>query len=344
MRPRLLWISLFAAFLVVPAAWSAPITLVDSNDRTVTLPTPAKRVVSLMMETTTVLLTMGMAERIVGVDRNSAADLVNRTVRFDDHPVPAVGDTQEPNIELLVSLQPDLILTWGGYGSELADSILERTGVPVLCLHTLTQFEGMRNNYRLAGAALGAPEAAAAPIAFMETVIERVKTVTAPIPKQERPRVHLLFWSFWNGVSRIPIYYDPVDAAGGINIAAGQTANVYGYSVKVPVEQVVVWNPDFILIHGAPKTSRVKVEQVMQDPRLVDVNAVIEKQVYYTLGMQSGWHMPRNLTEMLYMAKRFHPDKFANLDPEAEGNAIYEHLYGKPGLWTLRGKELGFIR
>ena len=152
--------------------------------------------------------------------------------------------------------------------------------------------------------------------------------------------MHLLFWSFWNGVSRIPIYYDPVEAAGGINIAAGQTANVYGYSVKVPVEQVVVWNPDFILIHGAPKTSRVKVEQILQDPRMADVNAVVKKQVYYTLGMQSGWHMPRNLTEMLYMAKLFHPDKFKDLDPEAEGNAIYERLYGKPGCGRREAKNL----
>ena len=343
MRPRFLWVPLLALILAAPAAGAAPITLVDSNDRTVTLAAPAKTVVSLMMETTTVLLTMGMADRIVGVDRNSAADLVNRTVRFDEHPVPAIGDTKEPNIELIVSLQPDLIVTWGGYGTELANSIQERTGIPVLCLHTLTKFDGMRNNYRLTGAALGVPEAAAVPVAYMDRVIKRVTDVTGTIPEAERPRVHLLFWSFWNGVSRIPIYYDPVEAAGGINIAAGQTANVYGYSVKVPVEQVVVWNPDFILIHGAPKTAKVKVEQILQDPRMADVNAVARKQVFYTLGMQSGWHMPRNLTEMLYMAKMFHPDKFQDLDPESEGNAIYRHLYGKAGLWTARGRELGFI-
>ena len=344
MRLRLFLFALVAAILAGPVASAAPITLVDRNDRTVTLPAPAKRVVSLMKETTTVMLTMGMADRLVGVDRQSAEDLINRTVWFDAHDVPAVGETKEPNIELIVSLQPDLILTWGGYGTELANSIQERTGVPVMCLHTLTKFDGMRSNYRLTAEALGAPEAADAPLGYMDEVIGRITAVTKAIPQAERPRVHLLFWSFWNGVSRIPIYYDPVEAAGGINIAAGQTANVYGYSVKVPVEQVVVWNPDFILIHGAPKTSRVKVEQILQDPRMADVNAVVKKQVYYTLGMQSGWHMPRNLTEMLYMAKLFHADKFKDLDPVAEGNAIYERLYGKPGLWTARGKELGFIR
>ncbi|MCG8509297.1 MAG: ABC transporter substrate-binding protein [Rhodospirillales bacterium] len=343
MRLRWFLSVFFALLLIAPAVRAEPVVLTDSNGRTVTLPGPAKRVVSLMMETTTVMLTMGMADRLVGVDKRSAEDLVNRMVRFDEHPVPAVGETKEPNVELIVSLQPDLILTWGGYGTELADSIQERSGIPVLCLHTLTRFDGMRANYRLTAEALGSPEAAAGPLTYMDDVIGRVTAVTDMIPASEKPRVHLLFWSFWNGVSRIPIYYDPVQAAGGVNIAAGRNANVYGYSVKVPVEQVIVWNPDIILIHGTPKTSKVKIEQILRDPRMADVNAVLKGRVHYTLGMQSGWHMPRNLTEMLYMAKRFHPDKFPNLDPRAEGDAIYERLYGKAGLWTARGRELGFI-
>jgi ABC-type Fe3+-hydroxamate transport system substrate-binding protein len=156
--------------------------------------------------------------------------------------------------------------------------------------------------------------------------------------------VHLLFWGFWNGVSRIPIYYDPVEIAGGINIAAGNTANVYGYSVKVPVEQVIVWDPEVILIHGSPKKwTPVSVEKVMADPRMQQVAAVRNERVFYTPGMWRGWHFPRALTELLMMARHFHPDRFENLDTIAEGDEIYQFFYSTPGLWTARARELGFV-
>ena len=132
--------------------------------------------------------------------------------------------------------------------------------------------------------------------------------------------------------------------AGGINIASGQTSNVYGYSVKVPVEQVVVWNPDFIFIHGSPSWNRVTPERVMTDPRMQNVTAVKNKNVSYTLGMWHGWHYPRALTETVYMAKSMHPKLFSNLDPREKGDQIYETFYGKPGLWTARGQKLGLLQ
>lgn len=326
------------------ASHAGTITITDRNNRQVEVNAPARRVVSIMQECTTVMLTLGAGDRLVGVDSLSAEDLVYRKAWFDSHPAAPVGKTKAPNIELIVSLKPDLILTWGGYGTEPADELQRKTGVPVVCLHTLTTINGVKENYKLVARLIGEQERARKLLEFGDDIIEKISSVTDQIPEKERPKVHLLFWGFWNGVSRIPIYYDPVQIAGGINIARGQESNVYGYSIKVPVEQVVVWNPDFILIHGSPKKwTPVNVDKVLTDPRIAGVNAVRNKNVYYTLGMWRGWHYPRALTETLYMACRFHPKKFADIDPEAYGNKIYEFFFGKPGLWTARGRELGFI-
>ncbi len=336
---------LFCSFLLIPGISNAgEIRLVDRNEREVVLQKEAKRVVSLMQECTTVMLTLGAGDQLVGVDKHSASDKLNGLVRFKENPVVSVGETKQPNLELIVSLKPDLILTWGGYGTDLANEIQKHTGVPVMCLHTLTTIDGVKANYSLVGRAIGKQQRMQALLDYGDASIESITKLTHAIPEEKRPRVHLLFWGFWNGVSRIPIYYDPVTIAGGVNIASGQTSNVYGYSVKVPVEQVVVWNPDFIFIHGSPSWAKVTPNKVMSDPRMQNVTAVKNRNVDYTLGMWRGWHYPRALTETIYMAKKMHPELFKSLDPRSKGDEIYEFFYGKPGLWSARGKELGLLQ
>jgi iron complex transport system substrate-binding protein len=59
--------------------------------------------------------------------------------------------------------------------------------------------------------------------------------------------------------------------------------------------------------------------------------------------MCCGWDHPRVFTEMMYMAKRCHPDKFEDLDVEKEGNEIFERFYGLDGLWTEFATNIGFI-
>jgi len=330
-----------------PAEEGAPtptsVTIVDRIEREVTVPAKVERVVSMMKECTTTVLTLGAGDKLVGIDTSSEQYFIYQKSYLEKNPIQVVGSAKEPNIEQIVTLKPDVILSWGGYGAQLADELQEQTGIPVVCLHTLTTIEGMREGYRIVGKMLGMEERAEELLSYADSKIAQLTKVTSGIPESEKPKVHLLFWSFWNGVTRIPIYYDPVDIAGGINIAKGQEATVYGYSVKVPVEQVVVWNPDIILIHGAPKTAKVRVETILQDPRLKDTSAIKNSKVFYTLSMSSGWHYPRVLTETMYMAKRFHPDKFADLDPEKEGNEIYEKFYGVSGLWTAYGREEGYI-
>ncbi|MCX8126706.1 MAG: ABC transporter substrate-binding protein, partial [Dehalococcoidia bacterium] len=252
-----------------------------------------------------------------------------------------VGRTQEPNVEQIVALKPDIILFWGGYGAQQADEIQQRTGVPVIALHTYTTIEGMEKSYRLMGKVLGLESRAEELLAYARGKIDRISQRTSKIT--ERPRVHLLFWFFWNGVSRIPIFYDPVDIAGGVNIARGMDPNVYGYSVKVPVEQVVAWQPDFVFIHGYPAKPNVSVETVLNDPRMKETSAVKNRRVYYTLGMSSGWHYDRVLTETTYMAKLMHPGLFKDIDAKKEGDEIFQKFYGVPGLWTDYGNFEGWI-
>ena len=113
---------------------------------------------------------------------------------------------------------------------------------------------------------------------------------------------------------------------------------------QVSTEQILHWNPDIILVHhsGSEPVPTVSVEDVLSEPALEPTNAVKNRKVYYTQGMISGWEHPRLFTEILYMAKLFHPDKFQDIDVEKEGDEIFKRFYGVDGLWTELSEKCGY--
>lgn len=118
MRPLLLAV-LCAAVLDARAV----VTVVDAGGTTVELAAPASRVVSLAPHATELLFAAGAGDRIVGV--LSPADFPPEAAKL-----PRVGDASAVNLEGILALRPDLIVTW----PYLAPAQIERLramGVPV---------------------------------------------------------------------------------------------------------------------------------------------------------------------------------------------------------------------
>src|SRR4051812_18375257 len=68
-----------------------------------TSPQPARRIVSTAPSITELLYTLGLGDRVVGVDRFSRypADALSK---------PKIGDYAAPNLESIASLKPDLVI------------------------------------------------------------------------------------------------------------------------------------------------------------------------------------------------------------------------------------------
>jgi iron complex transport system substrate-binding protein len=86
-------------------AVAAPIVVRDDTGATVKLPAPAQRIVSLSPHATELLFAVGAGTRIVG------------TLDTSDWPaqakaIPRVGDSRALDLERIVALAPDLIVTW----------------------------------------------------------------------------------------------------------------------------------------------------------------------------------------------------------------------------------------
>lgn len=111
------------------------ITVTDALNKEITLEKAPKRIVSLIPSNTEILFALGLGENVVGVNDT------------DNYP-PEVESIQkiggmEYNLEMIISLQPDLVLAHesGMYG--LGDGVaqLEEAGIPVFVVKNAVNFE-----------------------------------------------------------------------------------------------------------------------------------------------------------------------------------------------------------
>jgi iron complex transport system substrate-binding protein len=123
--------------------------LTDDRGVTIHLPSAPKRIVSLLPSLTETVCELGHCQRLVGVDRysNFPASLQK---------LPQVGGGLDPNIEMIVSLKPDVVLM---SKSSRAAERLEALGIKVVALEPKSHADVQRVMLKL-GQLLEVPDAA----------------------------------------------------------------------------------------------------------------------------------------------------------------------------------------
>ena len=114
---------LFILCAIIPAH-AEPLTVHDDLGRTQVFAQPPRRIVSISPGLTETLFALGLDDAIVGVSD------------FCDFPEaarakPKVGGVT-PNIEVIVGLRPDLVVTTGGVSMREFAARMDRLGIPAL--------------------------------------------------------------------------------------------------------------------------------------------------------------------------------------------------------------------
>ena len=316
------------------------LTVIDAMDRTVTISMPIERIASSSMpQDIRTICALGAADKIVGVaDAITADDAADRYPAICmSHPelteLPIAGSPYYggPNLEVIASLEPDLVLV----SFADADAVQEAIGVPTIATgvdYDAVKLKGFKQ-LKTMGYVLNEQGRAEELSSYFNDKLDEVRDVTSDIPNDEKPGVYL---AFWGALIWTPAFYGPVEVAGGEHVAEEGAPGPYDPMMwVVSKEQVIAWNPDIILIHSfSPGTHMFSIEDVLSDPDLQSVSAVQSEKVYYTKGFQFGWDPATGVIECFYMGKLFHPEEFADLDVEKESNEILEEVYGVDGIWA----------
>lgn len=315
----------------------------DTLGRRVAIPAEAKRILSLQPEITRILVALGAGERLVALDyfikRN---DQLFKIIFPEGAGLPAVSQPDESlNKELVVRLEPDIVFC-SPTEQQIPDSIERSLGIPVAAIASMGRYDKLLEEVELVGALTGLEKRARELIGYFRGRIQFIRDSVGPLAQSERPSVYLAFWS---SLLRTPVFYEPVNTAGGRNVAENLLPSYSGaLGTIINIEQILEWNPEIVLVHGnyPPRERRVTVEGVSGDKRLQSLRAVRSEKVHYTFGFWYWWDPAGVLAETLYLARLFHPDKFPSLDLEKEGNAIYKMFYRKENIFSTLLRTLDF--
>jgi len=123
MRARLL-VPLLVLLISGGPAQATPVTVQDDLGHNITLPAPARRIVSLAPHTTELLFTIGAGNETVGVSQ------------FSDYPeaakrLPQLGGAAGFDLERIAALKPDLVLVWHSGISPAQLDMFKKLGLPV---------------------------------------------------------------------------------------------------------------------------------------------------------------------------------------------------------------------
>lgn len=268
--------------------------VVDDMGRVVKVPMPVSRVVSTAPSNTEILFAVGAGGLVVGVDN------------YSDYPEEAknitkVGDFATPNVELILSLKPDVIFAY--YGQRPAIEKLESLGMAVVTIRP-QNLDDILKDIMLIGTICGKQKNASELVEHLKARIENITKKTANLTDEQRPKV---YYELWNNpfMSAGPGSFinDLIRLAGGKNIAANASRD---YPVLTE-EYILYANPDIII------TSNMNLdtpEKIMQRANWQNVNAVKNRKVYAVDDNLVNRPGPRIVDGLEELAKLIHPEIF----------------------------------
>ncbi|WP_027356720.1 stalk domain-containing protein [Desulfofundulus thermocisternus] len=300
------------------------ITIKDSHGRTVRVPCPPQRVVSVNSDVTELIYALGEEKRIVGVaDTADFPPVVKRKVK--------VGKAFTPSVEKILALKPDVVFGYGGFLKPEIIAQIERAGIPVVLLDCYN-IDTMAQDIRTLGTILNRQKEAAAYLAYFEKYQKLFKERTKNIPLNKRPRVYLEGYTDYSAAAPGSGGAQMLDCVGGRNICAALRQPY----PKVNAEWVVAQNPQVII--KACSTSvpsgygenadamKMKHAEMMRRPGWNKITAVQQGKVYMLSSeIYTG---PRAIVGLAYFAKWIYPELFRDVDPEAIHKEMLKKFHG----------------
>ncbi len=298
----------------------------DCFDREVFIPDEVKNIAALYSFAGYAVSVLGRGADLVAVPGGLQRDVVLVDM------IPEIAKASVPrssgkiNIEELLKLEPDVVIVRGDTAQDEKETEqLDRAGINYI----VVDYKDLKEQQRaisVIGEAIGRKEKAVAFNDYYNDVIEKVKNVVEGIPKDERIRMY----HSENQVLRT-IYNDSLPAdwsrtAGVINVSVGEELNFTNDNYFASLEQVLLWDPDVII---ANEDSAARY--ILGNPQWSGIKAVQEGRVYKLPQGVSRWGHPGSVETplaLLWLAKTVYPDRFEDIDMEAEVEYFYRQFFG----------------
>lgn len=267
-----------------------PRVFIDTLEREVNIPEIPEKLISLSPALTEILFALELDEKIVG------------TTNYCDYPeealnTPKVADFSSPNFEVIVDIDPDLILVAAGIQMDLIDRF-EEFGLKVICLDA-ENINDVLNNINFIGEITGTEEKATE---ITDDIAQRVEIIKDKVSGLERP---IVFFEVWD---------EPLTSAGPgtfinnlVELAGGEnmTRDATSYYPQINFEIVVDQDPDIYIA-----VNHQREVEIIDRPGYANLKATKSGKVF---NIEDDWVTlpgPRIILGLEEMAFLLHPEAF----------------------------------
>ncbi len=295
-----------------------PITVTDHAGREVTIEDAPEKLVSGYYISTSAVIALDLDEKLVGIEAKADKRAIYKLSAPELIELPNVGTAKEFDLEGCAALEPDLVIL----PMKLKDNVetLESLGMDVLLVNPENQ-EQLTDMISMIAAATDTEEKAAELLGFLE---EQETALAEALKDAELPSVYLAGNSSMLSTAGEAMYQsDLIRLAGGANVAAEITDT---YWVEISYEQLLAWNPEYIILAS---DADYTVEDVLADPNLADLEAVVNGNVYQMPSKAEAWDspVPSGVLGAVWLSGILHPEVYSAEDCEALIDTYYETFY-----------------
>ena len=369
-------LAVLAFSLLAMTAHAGEIT--DVAGRKVELDLPAKRiivgearqvhVIAALKGDKTFDTIVGWRDDLLKKDPDSYAAYVERFPQIEKLPRFGYVPQGDFSLETAITLSPDVITLNLEAEKSAKESGFEdkaaAAGIKVIYLDfRIDPEKNSEASVEILGKLFGAEERAKEFIAYRRAEIARVTDRLASVKDLKRPNVFIERAPGISGENNCCRTFGPVnfgamvDLAGGQNIADGIIKTTFG---DLNPEQLVIADPDQVIVNGSNWAaesdinqfvpvgrgadmvlSRERLANLMKRTPFPELKAVKEGNVH------AVWHQfygaPYEFFPIQQFAKWFHPDLFADLDPERNFEEFHRKFLPityKPGYFASLDKGL----
>ena len=269
---------------------SYPLTVTDQAGRTVTFDKAPEKIASSYYISTSLLIALGLTDKLVGIEAKANTRNIYKLAAPSAVNLPNMGTAKEFNTEACVAAAPDVVFL--PIKLKKAADTLDALGIKAVVVNPEDQ-------------------------SLLKECITLAGTIT-----NTYGRATALNNSIDTGSH---MYQDTLlTNAGGKNVASELTDT---YWANVSYEQILTWNPEYIIIAADASYS---VDDVLNDANLANCTAIKNKNVVKLPNDTEAWDspVPGSFLGSIYIAHILHPDKITKDFYESCVTEFYKNFYG----------------
>lgn len=279
------------------------IALVDGEGNTVELSGPAEKIVVLAPSVLEIINALDAMEVVVEVD--------NYSITMNDPLVEGfegAGDSYGPNVERIVELDPDILITVSG-GPEDDYQKIRELGIEVYRTISIKGIEGIYDEIANLSKILGLEERGEKINGELKEGIDEIYSKVKDLNDDQRPRVFYMLGieQLWS-VGVDTFINDLIEKSGGMNIVAED--NLTGWP-EYSLEKLIEKNPDIII---APMMAVTDSSVITEDSRFSSINAVISDRVYVVPDNPVSRPNHNVIKALQMFSKAIHPEIFGEFE------------------------------